>query len=234
MNISRTIVILLTAVLVSACPKSLSAQDSTQRNAFHFSAGAAAPYDEFAASTFTYRAGFALTGINLDGGVIHYGRRKILGVYADAGYAFLPFNEKRYQAEYDRIFEDVGTMSVSTEGYHYLRAEVGFLIRTIAILDTRIILQAGVGYTLFRHPYLSAINTYWGIVNTVNSDLDFQLSGSAGIRLEHALDESAGIYLSYQLFASKPDFSDTESYRDHRFYVPVRTQQINIGFTRYF
>lgn len=233
-KITRTVFFLLLPVVVSACPSIVSAQDHMYRNAIHYSAGAAVPYDEFAASSFTYRAGFARTGVTLDGGVIHYGRRKILGVYADATYAFLPFNEKRYLAEYNRIFEDVGIMSVSTEGYHYLRAEVGLLIRTIAILDTRIILQAGVGYTLFRHPCLSAINTYWGIVNTVNSDLDFQLSGSAGIRLEHALNESTGIYLSYQWFASKPDFRDTESYRDHHYYVPVRTQQINIGITRYF
>lgn len=232
--------LLIAPLLVFTCPEPATAQEPGSarehipRNALHFSAGAAVPYDEFAASTFTYRAGFAQTGINFDGGIIHYGRRKIFGVYADAGYAYLFFNEKRYLSEYERIFEDVGTMRVSTEGYHFLRAEVGLLIRTIAILDTRIIFQSGVGYTLFRHPYLSAINTYWGIVNTVNNDLDIQLSGSAGIRLEHTLDEYTGIYLSYQLFASRPDFMDTESYRDHHFYMPVRTQHINLGITRYF
>lgn len=226
--------LLLAFAMVFTCIEPVSAQEHVKRNAIHFSAGTAVPYDEFALSSFTYRAGFAQTGVNLDGGIIHYGRRKIFGVYADAGYAFLFFNEKRYLSEYERIFADVGTMHVSTEGYHYLRAEVGLLLRTVSILDTRIIFQTGVGYTLFRHPYLSATNTYWGVVNTVNSDLDIQLSGSAGIRLEHTLDENTGICLSYQLFASKPDFMDTDSYRDHHFYLPVSTQHINLGLTRYF
>lgn len=230
----KTFNLLLAFAMVLTCTEPVAAQEPVKRNALHFSAGAAVPYDEFAKSTFTNRAGFAQTGVNIEGGLIHFDRRKIFGLYADAGYAYLYFNEKRYLAEYERVFEDVGSMIVSTEGYHFLRAEVGLLVRTIAILDTRIIFQSGVGYTLFRHPYLSATNTYWGVVNTVNSDLDIQLSGSAGIRLEHTLDEYTGIYLSYQLFASRPDFRDTESYSAQTFYMPVRTQQINLGLTRYF
>jgi hypothetical protein len=225
---------LLVVVMISVCSPPLSAQESINRNALSVSAGAAVPYSDFATSSLTWRSGFAMTGINLDAKVIHYGRKKILGLYADAGYAYLFFNEKRYLAEYERIFEDEGTTSVTTGGYHFLKAEAGFLIRTISILDTRIILQAGVGYTLCRHPYLSAVNSYWGVVNTINSDLDFQLSGTAGIRLEHTIDEYTGIHLSYQLFACKPGFMDRESYRAVTFYLPVRIQHINLGLTRYF
>lgn len=225
---------ILAVVLIVACAVPLTAQESVNRNALSISAGAAVPYSEFAASTFTWRSGFAQPGVNLDAKIIRYGKRKIFGIYADAGYAYLFFNKKRYLAEYERTFEDEGTTSVTTGGYHFLKAEAGFLLRTISILDTRIVLQTGVGYTLCRHPYLSAVNSYWGVVNTVNSDLDFQLSGTAGIRLEHTIDEYTGIHLSYQLFACKPDFRDSESYRAHTFYLPVRTQNINLGLTRYF
>jgi len=230
----NTIPPLLLIALILLCVLPLNAQETVNRNALSLSAGAAVPYAEFANSSFTWRSGFASTGMNLDAKLIHYGKRKIFGIYADAGYTYLFFNEKQYLAEYERIFEDEGTMSVTTGGYHFLKAEAGFLIRTITIRDTRIILQTGVGYTLCRHPYLSAVNTYWGTVNTVNSDLDMQLSGTAGILVEHTLDEYTGIHLSWQLFACKPDFRDRESYREHTFYLPVRIQHINIGLTRYF
>ncbi|MDF1570538.1 MAG: hypothetical protein P1P82_02865 [Bacteroidales bacterium] len=230
----NTIPPLLLLALVFFCASPVSAQETINRNALSFSAGTAVPFDEFAYSRFTYRAGFAQPGVNLDAKIIHYGKRKIFGIYADAGYAYLFFNEKRYLAEYERIFEDEGTTSVTTGGYHFLKAEAGFLIRTIAIRDTRIILQTGVGYTLCRHPYLSAVNSYWGVVNTVNSDLDLQLTGTAGVRVEHTLDEYTGIHLSYQVFACKPSFMDRESYRAVTFYLPVRIQNINFGLTRYF
>lgn len=224
----------LLLTLVLCCEAPLIAQETVNRNALSFSAGAAVPFDEFAYNRFTYRAGFAQTGVNLDAKIIHYGKRRIFGIYAEGGYAHLFFNEQRYLAEYERIFEGEGTTSVTTGGYHFLKAEAGMLIRTIAILDTRIILQSGVGYTLCRHPYLSAVNTYWGTVNTVNSDLDLQLSGTAGILVEHTIDEYTGIHLSYQLFSCRPDFRDRESYRENTYFLPVRIQHINIGLTRYF
>jgi hypothetical protein len=226
--------LLLLMVMILCCGLSLTAQETVKRNAMSFSAGAAVPFDEFSYSRFTERAGFARTGANLDAKIIRYGKRKIFGFYADARYAYLFFNEKSYLSEYQRIFQDEGTMSVSTEGYHFLGAEAGFMIRTIAILDTRIILQSGVGYTLCRHPFLSAENSFWGTVNTVNSDLDIQLTGTAGILVEHTIDDYTGIHLSYQLSACRPDFRDRESYREYSYYLPVRIQHINIGLTRYF
>jgi len=224
----------LVVVLMAACTVHLSAREPVRRNAFFIGTGAAVPYSDFATSSFTWRSGFAKTGVNLDAGVIRYGRRGIFGLYAEAGYTHMFFNENKYLAEYNRILGTEGTTTVTTEGYRFLKGETGFLIRTVAILDTRFILKAGVGYTLCRHPRLSAANTYWGDVNTVNSDLDMQISGTAGIRAEHDIDERTGIFLSYQLFACKPDFRDTEGYRDYTFYLPVRYQQINLGVTRYF
>ncbi len=231
----KSIFVSFLVFIIAAAGLPLKAQESSDnRTAYSISAGATVPYSDFANSTFTWRSGFAKTGINLDATIIRYGRRKIFGVYAGTGYAHLFFNEKRYLAEYERIFADEGTMTVSTGGYHFLKAEAGFLIRTIAILDTRLILQAGLGYTLCRHPNLSAVNSYWGVVNTVNSDLDLQLSGRAGFRVEHTIDEYTGIHLSFHVFGCKPDFRDREGYREHTFYLPVRTQNINLGLTRYF
>lgn len=226
--------ILLALLIVFVCSISLEAQDSISRNAMAISAGSSIPYSDFAARTFTPRAGFAKAGANLDFEIIRYGRRGIFGMYADLGLANIFFDEKSYISEYERILNHEGVTSVTTGSYQFLTLHGGFLVRLVEFLDTRIILQTAIGYTLCRHPYLSAANSYWGNINTVNSDLDVQISSSAGIRVERTLNERTGIIISYGLFACKPDFSDSMSFMDYTFYLPVRYQNINIGLTRNF
>lgn len=232
--ITRTLFFLLLPVVVSACPSIVSAQDSIRRNAIHYSAGVTIPTADFATNTFTYRAGFANPGVNMDLGIMHYGRRGIFGVYLNAGYTNIFFDRKSYLAEYVKIVGDEGITSVTTGNYQFLMADGGFLLRLFEILDTRIILHAGIGYTFCRHPYLSAENSYWGDLNTVNSDMDFQVFSTAGIGAVHHLDERTGISLSWSFKACKSSFRDTEGFMDHVYYVPVQMQNINIGITRYF
>jgi hypothetical protein len=196
--------------------------------------GPSIPYAEFANKTFTSRAGFAKAGANLDLDITRYGRRGIFGIYAELGLANIFFDEKSYIAEYERILNIEGTTTASTGSYQFLTVHGGFLIRFAEFLDTRIIMQAGIGYSLCRHPELAVTNSYWGEINTVNSDLDLQIGSSASIKLERSLNEETGIHLSYSLFACLPDFRDTESFREYTFYLPVRYQGINIGLTRYF
>lgn len=225
---------LMVVVLASTCFFPMSAQEPVIRNALSISTGPSIPYAEFANKTFTSRAGFAKAGANLDLDIIRYSRRGIFGIYADLGLANIFFDEKSYVAEYERILTNEGAITASTGSYQFLTVHGGFLLRFAAILDTRIILQAGIGYTLARHPNLTVTNSYWGDINTVNSDLDLQIGSSASIRVERALNKETGIHLSYSLFACLPDFRDTENFRDYTFYLPVRYQSINIGLTRYF
>ena len=229
-NIIKT---LLAVVLASTCFFTLHAQEPVIRNALSISAGPSIPYAEFASRSFTQGAGFAKAGANLDLDFIRYGRRGIFGMYAELGFTNTFFDEKSYIAEYERILNNEGTTTVTTGSYQFLNAHGGFLVRFAEFLNTRIILQAGIGYTLARHPYLSATNSFWGDINTVNSDLDLQISSSASIKVERSLNEGTGIHLSYSLFACKPDFRDREGFRKYTFYLPVRYQSINIGLTRY-
>jgi hypothetical protein len=225
---------LLVAILASNCLIPVQAQEPVNRNALSISAGPSIPYAEFANKTFTNRAGFAKAGANLNLDIIRYGRRGIFGVYADLKLANLFFDENSYIAEYERILNNEGTTTANTGSYQFLTVHGGFLIRFSEFLDTRIILQTGIGYSLCRHPYLTVTNSYWGNINTVNSDLDIQIGSSATIKVERTLNDKTGIHLSYSLFACKPNFRDTESFRDYIYYVPVRYQDINIGLTRYF
>ena len=225
---------LLAVAFISVCYCPLHAQDPSNRNALSISAGPTLPYAEFANKTFTSMAGFAKGGANLELEIIRYGRRGFFGMYADMGLSNIFFDGKSYIAEYERILNNEGTTTVTAGSYQFLTVHGGFLIRFVDILDTRIILQAGIGYSLCRHPYLSATNSYWGNINIVNSDLDLQIGSSVSIKVEHTLNERTGINLSYSLFACKPDFRDRESFREYRYYLPVRYQNINIGLTRYF
>lgn len=228
------ILVSLAFTVVTLCSAPADAQDSIFRNALSFGAGASFPHSDFAAASFASRAGFAREGMNLDARFTRYGRKGIFGLYAQSGYGYHFFNERQYLAEYDKIFAGDGTTEVTTGGYHFLKAEVGFVVRTVAVFDTRIILQAGTGYSLWRHPRLSATNAYWGTLNTVNADLDLQLSGTVTVRLEHALNRQTGLFLSYHRYTCKPDFRDTDSYQVYTFFLPVRIQNLNLGLTRYF
>jgi hypothetical protein len=232
-NILKTLLAVV-LVLASTCFFPLRSQEPVVKNALSSSAGPSIPFSEFASRSFTPRAGFAKAGANLDLDIIRYGRRGIFGIYADLGLANIFFDEKSYIAEYERILNNEGTTTASTGSYQFLTVHGGFLIRFAEFLDTRIIMQAGIGYTLARHPCLSATNSYWGEINRVNSDLDLQIGSSASIKVERVLNEETGVHLAYSLFACKPDFRDTEGFREYTFYLPVRYQSINIGLTRYF
>ncbi|MDA3822414.1 MAG: hypothetical protein PF450_07390 [Bacteroidales bacterium] len=212
----------------------LPAQETASRNALYINTGATIPYAQFAEKSFGYQTGFALLGVNLDADYIRFGKMGIFGLYANLGYSNVFFAKKRYISEYERILGDEGAMIVTAGSYQFLSGEGGFVIRFAEFKNTRIVFQAGIGYTLCRQPYLSASHSYWGDLNTVNADVDVQLSSGTGIKVDYALNERTGIHFSYSLHACLPGFMDTEGYWEHYYNLPVRYQNINFGITRYF
>jgi hypothetical protein len=63
----------------------------------------------------------------------------------------------------------------------------------------------------------------------VEKDADISVIGNAGIRINHWLNERYGLSLGYSLNTTRPSFDDETSIDGH-FFLPVRYQNINIGF----
>lgn len=178
-------------------------------------------------------SGFASGGAAMDFRLQRY-FGKYIGGFAEMGVTTHFFSERAYISEYIRVLGTDGDYEVSTGNYHFLSGRFGFMAAFPEFADTRIVLDAGLGYVLCLHPYLSVYNTKWGQINTVNRDLDLQIMSAAGLSVEHTLNTHTGILFSWSIYAFKPDFRDREGVREMTFYMPVRYMNFTMGINRYF
>jgi hypothetical protein len=214
------LVLMLTAV--TALP-----QKTPRKSVFGVNTGISIPLDEFAVKYFTWDAGFASLGPNIEAEYLYYG--KIFGFSSSLGYASLFFNEKKYQAEYDRTMGGYGTNGVSAGNYQIIKALVGFTLKTPEFNHTEVMLLFHLGYALAVHPNLVVTNSELGVINSVARNAGGGPVASAGLKVNYWLNERYGLSLNGSLNGMSSGFIDKTA-PDVTFRMPLNHANINIGF----
>ncbi len=216
---------ILLFLLVSAVSSITFAQDSPWHRSLAVHAGLCLPFDEFAEHNFSSDAGFANPGANLEGDFLFY--LEHVGFCFTLGYSNLGFNRKAYRASYDAVILEEGEISVNAGIYQSMKSTLGFCIRGPEFLNTEIFLQVQAGIALNVHPEISVTHSYWGLINSIQRDTDWQSISVLGLTLNHRLNEKYGICLSYDANFTLPYFSDASSFQG--FDLPMRFQNISLG-----
>lgn len=126
--------------LLAVLTVSASVQQKVRKSVFGVNTGISIPFDEFAVKAFTYDAGFSSPGPNLEVEYLYYG--KVFGFSSSVGYSSLFFNERSYQAEYDRTLNGYGTNDVSAGNYQVLKFLVGFTLKIPEFNHTEVMVFA--------------------------------------------------------------------------------------------
>jgi hypothetical protein len=220
----KAFVILAILLLVTA---SGQAQQKVRKSVFGATSGVTIPLDEFAVKHFTWDAGFASSGLNLEAEYLYYGR--IFGFSSSIGYASIFFNEKKYQAEYDRTMGGYGTNTVSAGNYQVMKALIGFTIKIPEFSNTEVLLLFHLGYARAVHPDLIVTNSEMGVINSVAKDAGGGPVAGMGLKVYYWLNERYGVSLNGSLNGMSSDFID-ETGLDGNFRMPMNHAGINIGF----
>jgi len=205
----------------------VTAQKPAKKSLFGASTGITIPLDEFAVKYFTWDAGFAAPGPNLLAEYLYYG--KIFGFSSSLGYSSLFFNEKKYQAEYDRTMGGYGTNDVSAGNYQVIKALVGFTLKTPEFNNTEVMLLVHLGYAVAVHPNLLVTNPELGVINSVARNAGGGPVANLGLKVNYWLNERYGISLNGSLNGMSSGFID-ETAPDSNFQMPMNHANINIGF----
>ncbi len=215
--------IILLFVTVTVTP-----QKPEKNSVFGVNTGVSVPVGEFALKTFTWDAGFASPGPNLEAEYLYYG--KIFGFSSSLGYASFFFNEKAYRAEYDRTLDGYGTNDVSVGNYQVIKALVGFTLKTPEFSNTEVMLLFHLGYAMTVHPNLIVTNSELGVISSVERNTG---SGGAvasvGLKINYWLNEQYGLTLKGSLNGISSAFMD-ETGPDGNFSQPMSHSNINVGF----
>jgi len=202
-------------------------QKAVKKSVFGANAGLSIPYNEFAQTTFRYDAGFAGVGPNIEAEFLRYG--KFFGFSSSIGYSSIFFQEKKYQAEYDRVLNGYGTNEVTAGNYQVLKFLVGFTLKLPEIKRTEVMLLFHLGYARTVHPNLTVTNTELGEINSIRRSPDGSPVSNAGLKINYWLNDKYGINLNYGINLTRPAFYD-ETGPGGTFFMPVRYGNANIGF----
>ncbi len=214
------LVLLLPAVTV--LPQKIPA-----KSVFGASTGVSIPLDEFAVKYFTWDAGFASLGPNLEAEYLYYG--KIFGFSSSISYTSIFFNEKAYQSEYDRTLNGYGTNEVTAGNYQIMKFLVGFTLKTPEFSNTEVMLLFHLGYGVAMHPNLLVTNSEFGVINSVTRNAGRGAVASMGLKINYWLNERYGVSLNGTLNGMSSGFID-ETAPDGNFQMPMNHANINIGF----
>ncbi len=220
----RTISFLALLVIVVSAGQ---AQEKVRKSVFGASTGMTVPLDEFALKHFTWDAGFASAGPDIEAEYLYYGR--IFGFSSSIGYASVFFNEKKYLAEYDRTMGGYGTNAVSAGNYQVMKALIGFTIKTPEFSNTEVMLLFHLGYAMAVHPDLLVTNSELGIINSVARDAGSGPVANMGLKVYYWLNEQFGVALSGSLNGFSSYFVDATG-PDSSFRMPMNHACINLGF----
>jgi len=216
-------------------PSPVNGQDTIYQSSVSYSAGYSLPYSLFAEKTFARMAGFSSGGPVIDFRYQHfYGKQRIFGLFADASFTSHFFNEKSYTSAYEQRLDIEGDLQITAGNYMFAVTRVGILLSLPEFAGTRIILDAGLGAAFCYHPELSVYNTYWGQINTVPPDLDAKIMSAAGVSVEHSINRSTAILLSWSAHGFTPSFRDDVGEHTIYFDLPVRYMNFTLGISRYF
>jgi len=204
-----------------------SPQKTPGKSVFGVSTGVSVPLDEFALKTFTWDAGFAAPGPNLEAEYLYYG--KIIGFSSSLGYASFFFNEKAYQAEYDRTLGGYGSNSVSAGNMQVIKALIGFTIKTPEFHHTEVMLLFHLGYAVAVHPNLLVTNSELGVINSVERNAGNGPVANMGLQINYWLNERYGLSFNSSVNGLSAGFMD-ETGPDGNFQMPLNHADFNIGF----
>lgn len=219
----RLIVVFLILIMaaVTATP-----QKNAGKSVFGANVGLSVPYNEFAYNTLQYNAGFASIGPNIEAEFLRYGR--FIGFSSSIGYSSLFFNEKDYQAEYDRVLDGYGTNEVDAGNYQLLRFLIGFTLKLPEIEHTEVMLLFHLGYAISIHPDLTVTNSKLGVINSVARSRGDSPVINTGAKINYWINERCGVSLNGGLNFTRPSFND-ETGPEGFFYQSISYVNINAG-----
>ncbi len=212
-------------IVVSINP--LFSQKTYKKSVFGANAGLSIPIDEFAQNTFIYDAGFAGFGPNIEVEFLRYGRW--FGFSSSIGYASIFFNEKDYQAEYDRVLSGYGSNEVTAGNYQVLKFLVGYMLKIPEIKRTEVMLLVHLGYAHCVHPNLVVTNPELGEINSIGRSIDGSPIFNMGLKINYWLNDRYGINLNFGNNLTRPVFDD-ETGIEGSFALPIQYSNANIGF----
>ena len=203
------------------------AQPKAWKSVFGVNTGISIPVNEFALHTFTYDAGFAAPGPNIEAEFLYYG--KVFGLSSSFGYSNLFFNEKDYLAEYNRVLEGYGTNAVSAGNFHVMKLLVGFTLKIPEFSHTEIMLLFHLGAAVSVHPEIEVSNSRLGTINTVVKSSGRSAISNATLKVNYWMTDMYGLSMNAGLNATQPSFSDPTG-PEGIFSLPIRYTNINLGF----
>jgi hypothetical protein len=220
----KTIFLIL---LFSVTINLLSAQKERKR-VLIINSGVSVPFSEFAVKKMVIDAGFAGTGFNVG---IDYLSSKIgwLGFTASAGYSILNFDNKAYRSEYERILDQNGEVTITAGNYNIFKTVAGLYLKIPEFYHLELLFIAQLGYSLSIHPEINVDHSQYGKINSIKQDHDWALVSNLSMKVNYNLSDKYGVNLTYCLNYLRPGFED-DSYFINMFFMPVRFQNINLGF----
>ncbi len=219
--------LILVILMVFLAAVTVLPQKTARKSVFGVNTGISIPLDEFAVKSFTYDAGFSSPGPNLEVEYLYYG--KIFGFSSSLGYTSLFFNEKAYQAEYDRTMDGYGTNEVSAGNYQIRKVLVGFTLKTPEFHHTEVMLLFHLGYASAVHPNLLVTNSELGVINSVDKNVGGGPVASMGLKINYWLNGRYGVSLNGSLSGMSSGFID-ETGPGGNISMPMNHANVNVGF----
>lgn len=206
----------------------LSAQTEYKQSIIGMNAGVSVPFAEFAAHSMDGYSGFARQGINIDLDYLRYTGR-YFGISTNIGYASVFFNEKDYQAGYDRILGNYGINEVNAGNYQVLKGLLGIILKVPETRNTEVMLLLNLGVALCVHPDLQVTNSSFGGINSIVKNSDRTPISNAGLKVNYWISDKYGFSLNYSVNLAKPVFNDQTGV-GQSFVQPMRYMNVNAGF----
>ncbi len=204
---------------------SFSQDDHQKMIVFH--AGIAVPYSHFAQNTFSYNAGFARSGVNMEIDFLYY-LGKYFGTGITAGYTRFGFDKEAYRTAYNEALMQDEDIDITAGNYQVAKSTLHFIMKYPLFDQTEVMISGQIGYALSVHPGLRAVDARLGEINTVQRDVGGRHFTGTSIRIHQPVSKKIGIALSYNRYYTKPSFDDATGEEDH-FYLPISYQNINLG-----
>jgi len=213
-------------LIITMSSATVLSQKPVPKSVFSADLGVAVAYDEFALNSFEYDAGFATAGPNAEAGFLYYGR--FAGISLGMAYTNIFFNEKAYQAEYDRVLSGYGENTVNAGNYHVFKLQAGLVLKVPEFRHTEVMLLFQTGYALCVHPELTVMNTELGEINSIAGTPGESITGTAGLKVNYWLSDRFGVTLNSSLNAVRPGFGD-DTGPAGAFFLPMRYYTVDAG-----
>jgi hypothetical protein len=139
------------------------------------------------------------------------------------------FSKKAYKSEYERVLNDDGEITVTAGNYNFFNTVIGLTAKMPEFHSIKILFIAQVGGSFDIHPELKVDHSRYGIINSIPQDHDWALIGNLGMKVNYKISDKYGVSLGYCLNSLRPAFYSNSSLVGN-FFMPVRFQNINLGF----